>query len=210
MSRNGQSRASEDAINTPSGTFYLNQASSQLPSFNSDPSINPPNLPILGTFYPYKSPEEGFGVAMFDPTISQVSPPAPSAVQYAPPPPGVQYAPAFPGTPKMAISGATQSDPIYNASRLPLVSQMPRSSISRANTAAMATVATRSKRMQSPENEGENPFKKIKTTYSDEAASRRLRIGNLDARIAKDELRAVFRNYSTYVSLVSIYSPALM
>jgi len=211
MSGNGQPRASEHAINTPGGSYYPNQASSQLPGYNIDPSINAPNLPVLGTFYPHESPEEGFEVAMFKPTIHQAPPAAPAVVHYAPPP-GVQYAPAFPGTPKMTARDAPQNipprDPPARTSiffgKLP--PPVPESLGSLSNTAVVTTTAARLKRAQSPGNKGEDPFKKVKIIYSDEVAPRRLRIGNLDARVTKGEIQGLFRYYDMYVYYVAAVS----
>lgn len=199
MSRNQQLQLPGLPINQPSGTYYPTPASSQSPGYNSDSNMNPPYLPILDTFYRYLPPDSDCGVSMCNPNIHRDPFPAPRGVQYAPPPPGVQYAPARYGTPGLTMYNPTQSGSVHRASGGPSISQKPKPSVSLPNTATVTTMAARQKRVQSPESKGEIRFKRVKVTHSDEAASRRLRIGSLDARVRSDEIQGLFRDYAMYV-----------
>ncbi len=140
---------------------------------------------------------------MCNPNIHRDAFPALRGVQYAPPPPGVQYAPARYGTPGLTMYNPTQSGSVHRVSEGPFISQKPKPSVSLPNTATVTTMAARQKRVQSPESKGEIRFKRVKVTYSDEAASRRLRVGSLDARVRKDEIQGLFRDYAMYVETCS-------
>jgi len=207
MSRNQQLQLPGLPINQPLGTYYPSPALSQSPGYNSDSNMNPPYLPILDTFYRYLPPDSDCRVSMCNPNIHRDPFPAPRGVQYAPPPPGVQYAPALLGTPMMTICDAPQKIPLRTSpagtsiflAKLPLIAPITEAS---GSLAAVTTMAARQRRAQSPGNNLEYRFKRVKVTYSEEAASRRLRLGNLDARVGKGEVEGMFRHYAMYVDHV--------
>lgn len=195
MSRNEQLRFPGLTINISRGPSHPHQSLSQSPVSSSNPSINATNLSALATFHPYQSPDSGCGVAKLIPSRYGMSLPPPSGVQYAPPPPGVQYARARYSTPGLIMYKPTQPCSTYRASARPLTPQRP-------NTAAVTSMATRQKRAPSIGSEEEIRFKRVQVTYRDETASRRLRIGNLDARVEKWDIEDLFRNYAMYVNHV--------